>query len=119
MDDYLRMRVEMDLKEFKAAWEPRDYSSPARRKQLIEREFKKIGKAFANIGRSDAWVNEEQRKAVLMKVMDQARERFSSLRVHSIEESLTEFETICLQTTATWRTSTTIPSAQPYGCWMN
>ena len=85
----------MDLKEFRAAWEPRDYSSPARRKQLIDREFKKAGKAFASAGHSDAWVNEEQRKAALMKVMDRAREEFSSLRVHSIEESLTEFETIC------------------------
>ena len=85
----------MDLKEMKVAWAPRDYSSPARRRQLVEREFKKVAKAFASVGRSDAWVNEEQRKTELLKIMDRAREEFASIRVHCIEETLTEFETAC------------------------
>ncbi len=85
----------MDLREFKAAWEPRDYSSPARRKQLIDREFKAAVKAYASVGRRDAWTDEEQRKTELMKAIDRARAELPSLRVHSPEESLVDFEVMC------------------------
>ena len=85
----------MDLREFKAAWEPRDYSSPARRKLLIDREFKAAVKAYASVGRRDAWTDEEQRKTELMKAIDRARVELRSLRVHSPEESLVDFEVMC------------------------
>ena len=65
-----------------------------RRKKLVEEHFINVGKAYEQIGRMDAWVNVDKRKAAVLQVLDRAEDDFGKLHLDSLEESVIMFETL-------------------------
>lgn len=70
----------------------KDYSSPSRRKRLVEDTFRKARNGFESIGRIDAWKNENLRKKVVLQVLDRAAAFGKENGCLSPEESFVSFE---------------------------
>jgi len=70
----------------------KDYSSPSRRKRLVEDTFRKARNGFRSIGRIDAWQNENLRKKVVLQVLDKAAAFGKENGCLSPEESFVSFE---------------------------
>lgn len=70
----------------------KDYSSPSRRKHLVDDIFRKARKGFKSIGRIDAWHNETLRKKMVLQQLDRAASFGRENGCLSPEESFVGFE---------------------------
>jgi len=72
-----------------------DYSTPSRRKRLLERVF--FEARSGNLQLSRAWLdaNIGRQKKVILQSMDKVASEFASLELHSLEESFINSEAFC------------------------
>ena len=69
-----------------------DYSTPAKRRQLVKEMFYKVEKAYAFAGRSDALWEPDKRKKAVLGFMEEISAKYKQIGVESVEETLLRFE---------------------------
>lgn len=98
MDDLFDMALTgMDLAEERidSLLDPPDYSTPARKRRLVEEAFSKYENKDGYARRPYYAANRGRRRKEVLKAVDEAAGRFGSMGLRSVEESLAGFEASC------------------------
>ena len=69
-----------------------DYSSPSKRRDLVDETFSAVGKGFEDIDREYIWVHADKRKKAVLGMLDRIGEEYDLPDIHSAELSFVEFE---------------------------
>lgn len=72
-----------------------DYSTPSRRKRLLERVFFEARSGSPQLSRAWLDANIGRQKKVILQSIDKVASEFSSLELHSLEESFINSEAFC------------------------
>lgn len=72
-----------------------DYSTPSRRKRLLERVFFEARSGSLQLSRAWLDANIGRQKKVILQSMDKVASEFASLELHSLEESFINSEAFC------------------------